>query len=105
MKVKDFGNHNKTLNCFLVLMPHDKQDSTFTETDLKALLLKSMPLAWQNAYMLKGTHAVDNFCQMVSYFVQTQPIGDNQTRSTPSFPPTNICNTVGRFSQGRSGHG
>ena len=53
-KVKDFGNHIKTLNHFLALMPHDEQDSTFTETDLKVLLLKSMPLAWQNAYMLKG---------------------------------------------------
>ena len=103
MKVKDFGNRIKTLNRFLALMPHDEQDSTFTETNLKALLLKSMPLAWQNAYMLKGTCATDNFCQMLSYFVQTQSIGDNQTRSTPSFFPTNICSTGGRFSQGRSG--
>ena len=45
MKVKDFGNCIKTLNCFLALVPHDEQDSTLTDTDLKALLLKSMPLA------------------------------------------------------------
>ena len=100
MKVKDFGSRIKTLNCFQALMPHDKQDSTFTETDLKALLLKSMPLAWQNAYMLRGTCATDNFCQMLSYFVQTQSIGDNQTRSTPSFVPINTCSTRGRISQG-----
>ena len=105
MKVKDFGNRIKTLNRFLALIPHNKQDSTFTETVLKALLLKSMPLAWQNAYMLKGTRATDNFCQMLLYFVQTQSIGDNQTRSTPSFFPTNIHSTGGRFSQGCSGHG
>ena len=62
MKVKDFGNRIKTLNHFLALMPHKEQDSTFTDTGLKALLLKSMPLSWQNAYMLKGTHAIDSFC-------------------------------------------
>ena len=105
MKVKDFGNRIKRINGFLALMPHDEQDSTFTETNLKALLLKSIPLAWQNAYMLKGTCATDNFCQMIPYFVQTQSIGDNQTRSTPSFFPTNIRSTGGRFSQGRSGRG
>ena len=105
MKVKDFGNRIKTLNCFLALMPHDKQDFMFTETDLKALLLKSMPFAWQNAHMLKGICATDNFCQMLLYFVQTQSIGDNQTRSTPSFPLTNICSNRGMFSQGCSGHG
>ena len=55
--------------------------------------------------MLKDTCATDNFCQMLSYFVQTQSIGDNQTRSTPSFTPTNIRSTGGRFSQGRSGRG
>ena len=105
MKVKDFGNCLRKLNHFLELMPHDKQDSTFTETDLKALLLKSMPFAWQNAHMLKGICATDNFCQMLLYFVQTQSIGNNQTRSTPSFPLTNICSTRGMFSQGCSGHG
>ena len=46
MKVKDFGNRIKTLNHFLALMPHEEQDSTFMETNLKALSLKSMPLAW-----------------------------------------------------------
>ena len=56
MKVKDFGNRLKTLNHYLTLMPHDdKKDTVFTDTDLKALLLKSMPSSWQNAYLLKGT--------------------------------------------------
>ena len=62
MKVKDFGNRLKTLNQFLTLMPHDDdKDSAFTDTDLKALLLKSMPLSWQNAYLLKGTRVSDDF--------------------------------------------
>ena len=62
MKVKDFGNRLKTLNRFLTLMPHDDdKDSAFTDTDLKALLLKSMPLSWQNAYLLKGTRVSDDF--------------------------------------------
>ena len=77
MKVKDFDNRIKTLNHFLTLMPHEDQDSVFTDTDLKALLLKSMPLSWQNASLLKGTRASDNFCQMLSYFVQSQSIGDS----------------------------
>ena len=86
MKVKDFCNRIKTLNCFLALMPHEDQDSVFTDTDLKALLLKSMPLSWQNAYLLKGTCVSHNFCQMLSYFVQTQSIGDSQVASKPFFP-------------------
>ena len=49
MRVKNFGNQIKILNHFLTLMPHNKQDSTFTDTVLKALLLKSMPLDWQNS--------------------------------------------------------
>ena len=54
MEVKNFGNWLKTLNCFLTLMPHDEdKDTVFTDTDLKAILLKSVPSAWQNAYLLK----------------------------------------------------
>jgi hypothetical protein len=80
MKVKDFGNRLKTLNRFLTLMPHDDdKDAAFTDTDLKALLLKLMPLSWQNAYLLKGTCISDDFRQMLSYFVQFQSITDNQT--------------------------
>ena len=46
MKVKDFGKRLKTLNCFLTLMPHDDdKDAVFTDTDLKALFLKLMPLS------------------------------------------------------------
>ena len=52
MKVKDFGNWLKTLNYFLILMPHDEdKDKIFTDMDLKALLLKSVPSVWQNAYL------------------------------------------------------
>ena len=41
MKVKDFGNRLKTLNCYLTLMPYnDKKDTLFTDTDFKALLCK-----------------------------------------------------------------
>ena len=61
-------------------MPHnDKKDTVFTDTDLKGLLLKSMPSSWQNAYLLKGTQTTDNFQQMLSYFVQIQSITDNQS--------------------------
>ena len=63
-------------------MPHnDKKDTVFTDTDLKGLLLKSMPSSWQNAYLLKGTQTTDNFQQMLSYFVQLQNITDNQPAS------------------------
>jgi hypothetical protein len=80
MKVKDFGNRLKTLNCYLTLMPHnDKKDTVFMNTDLKALLLKSLPSSWQNVYLLKGTQTTDDFRQMLSYFVQLQSITDSQT--------------------------
>ena len=58
-------------------MPHDDQDYVFTDTDLKPLLMKSMPLPWQNAYLLKGTCVSDDFHEMLSYFVQSQSIGDH----------------------------
>ena len=80
MKVKDFGNRLKTLNHYLTLMPHNNEkDTVFTDTDLKALLLKSMPSSWQNTYLLKGTQTTDKFQQMLSYFVQLQSNTDNQT--------------------------
>ena len=49
-----------------------------TDTILKALLLKSVPLTWQNAYLLKGTQSTGNFCQTLAYFVQFQSITDTQ---------------------------
>ena len=71
MKVKDFRNRLKTLNQFLALMPHNKgKDTIFSDNDLKALLLKSMPISWQNAYLLKDKQVTDDFCQMLTYFVQ-----------------------------------
>ena len=43
-------------------MPHDEDnDMVFMDTDLKALLLKFVPSAWQNVYLLKGTRNTDNF--------------------------------------------
>ena len=84
MKVKDFGNRLKTLSDFLTLMPHDEEkDTVFTDTDLKARLWKSVPITWQNAYLLKGTRSTDNFCQMLAYFVQFQSITDAQGSSKP----------------------
>ena len=109
MKVKDFGNRLKTLNCFLTLMPHDDdKDAAFTDTDLKALLLKSMPLSWQNVYLLKGTRVSDDFWQMLSYFVQFQNITDNQT-GTNTFSTSQGLNNerqhkYSRTSCGQSGH-
>ena len=47
MKVRDFGNRLKALSCFLTLMPHDEEkDTVFTDKDLTALLLKSVPVTW-----------------------------------------------------------
>ena len=47
-------------------MPHDEEiDTVFTDTDMKALLLKSMP-------------PTDNFCKRLSYFVQFQNITGTQ---------------------------
>ena len=67
IKVKDFGSHLKTLNCLLHLMPHDHdEDSSFSESDLKALLLKSMPISWQHAYALKGTRSSDDYRRYVA---------------------------------------
>ena len=105
MKVKDFGNHIKAFNCFLALMPHDNQDSTSTDTDMNALLLKSLPLSWQNAYFLKGTCSSDNFCQMLSYFVQSQSTGNSQVASKPFLSLATMHGGGGRFSHSRSGCG
>ena len=46
-------------------MPQNKQDSVFTDYDLKAILLRSMPLSWQNAYLQQDTFISDNFHQML----------------------------------------
>ena len=60
-------------------MPHDENKVTvFTDTDLKALLLKSVPTAWQNTYLLRGTRNTDDFQQMLSYFIQFQNITNAQ---------------------------
>ena len=86
-------------------MPHDNQDSVFTDTDLKALLLKSMPLACQNAYLLKGTCVSDNFFPIISFFVQSQSIGDSQVASKPFLSTATIHGGGGQYSNGCSGHG
>ena len=62
MKVKDFGNRLKILNCFLTLILHDEdKDTVFMDTDLKALFLKSVPSTWQNSYLLIGARNTDDF--------------------------------------------
>jgi hypothetical protein len=93
MKVKGFINRLKTLNHFLIPKPHnDEKDAVFTDTDLKALLLISMPSSWQCAYLLKGTHISDNFHQILSYFVHFKSITDNQ-KVSKSFSASQIWAT------------
>ena len=105
MKVKDFGNRLKTLNRFLVLMPHDKdKDTIFSDSDFKALLFKSMPISWQNAYLLKGTQVTDDFRQMLAYFVQFQGITDTQTMSK-SFLTTQELSTLRQHKYTCTNHG
>ena len=90
-------------------MPHDdNKDAAFTDTDLKALLLKLMPLSWKNAYLLKGTRVSDDFRQILSYFVQFQNITDNQT-GTKTFSTLQGLNNERqhkyiRTNRGQSGH-
>ena len=52
-----------------------------------------MPISWQNAYLLKGTQVTDDFCQMLTYFVQFQNITDTQTMSK-SFSTTQELSTL-----------
>ena len=85
MRVKDIGNRLKTVNQFFALMPHDEdKDKIFLDTDLKALLLKSIPSTCQNSYLLKGTRVTDNFQQMLASFVQFESITDTQTATRPN---------------------
>ena len=86
MKVKDFGNIIKTLNCFLALMPHEDQDFVFTDTDLKALLLKSMPLSWQNTYLLKGSRVSVNFVKYSYTLSNLSLLEIAKWHLNPSFP-------------------
>ena len=96
MKAKDFGNRLKTLNQFLTPMTHNKdKDTIFSDNNLKALLLKSMPTSWQNVYLLQGTCVTDNFLKMLVYFVQIQRITDTQTMSK-SFSTTQELSTTGQ---------
>jgi hypothetical protein len=58
-------------------MPHDQEvDSISSNSDFKALLLKAMPISWQDANALKDPCTLDGYCQMLSYFVQYQSISD-----------------------------
>ena len=90
-------------------MPHDEdKDMIFTDTDLKALLLKSVPMAWQNAYLLRCTRNTDNFRQMLSYFIQFQNItnaqGFSKLFATPQNSETKQQQEYSRTNRGRSGH-
>jgi hypothetical protein len=105
MKVKDFGNCIKEFIWFLALMSLDNQDYVFTDTDLKSLLLKFMPLSWQIAYTVKVRHISNNFFQMPSYFVQSQSIGDSQVSYNPFLSTATMHNGGRQFSHGHTGHG
>ena len=72
------------------MTPHDKHNSVFTDTDLKALLMKSMPLSWQKNDMVKGKFASDNFCPSLLCFVQSQSIKNVEVASKSSFPLATI---------------
>ena len=105
MRVKDFGNRLKTLNQLLTLIPHDKhKDMIFSDNDLKALLLKSMPTSWQYAYLLKGTCVTDDFCKMLAYFVQFQSITDTHTMSK-SFSTAQELSTTRQYKYTCTNHG
>ena len=60
MKVTDFDWYNKMPNWYLALLSHDKEDSVFNDTDLKAILLKIVLQFWQKTCVIKGTPAGDN---------------------------------------------
>ena len=58
-------------------MPHDQEvDSISSNSDFKALLLKTTPISWQDANALKGPCTLDDYCQMLTYFVHYQSISD-----------------------------
>ena len=80
MRVKDRGDMLKTLNWFLMQMLYDEdKDMIFTNMNLKALLLKSMPSTWQISYLLKGNTSLNIFWQMLAYLLQFQSITDAHT--------------------------
>ena len=69
------------IKLFQTLMPHNyEKDTVFTDTDLKALLFKSMPTTWQNSYLLKGTCTSGDFpkCYLTlfNYRVSHRPTGN-----------------------------
>ena len=61
-----------------MLYDEDK-DMIFTNMNLKALLLKSMPSTWQISYLLKGNTSLTIFWQMLAYLLQFQSITDAHT--------------------------
>ena len=85
MKVQEFGNRLRVLNHLLDLFPRSGEDRNFTDGELKTIFLNAMPLAWQQAYTLKGTRATDTFKELVAYFTTYQTIVDNKSHNKPLF--------------------
>ena len=77
MKVQEFGNCLQVLNHLLDLFPCFGEDRNFTDGELKTIFLNAMPLAWQQAHMLKGTRATDTFKELVALFTTYQALADN----------------------------
>ena len=99
-----FWKQAQDIEPILALMPHNEdKDTIFSDSDLKALLLKLMPISWQNTYLLKGTQVIDDFCQMLAYFVQFQNIMDIQTMSK-SFSTTQELSTLRQHKYTRTNH-
>ena len=66
MKVQEFGNRLQVLNHLLDLFSHSGEDKNFMDGELKTIILNAMPLAWKQAYTLKGTRTTDTFKELVA---------------------------------------
>lgn len=76
MIIQKFWNHLRILNHLIELFPHTDNDKIFTETDLKIIFLKAMPIAGQQGYILKGTQTLDTFKEMMAYSTNYQAFID-----------------------------
>ena len=55
-----------------------------------------MPLAWQQAYTLKGTRATDTFKELVAYFTTYQSIVDNNSHNKPTITTEQMLSLCGQ---------
>ena len=56
----------------------------------------NMPLAWQQAYMLKGKRATDTFKELVAYFTTYQSIVDTNNHSKSTIHTGQILSLCGQ---------